>query len=69
MQVLAVLAPTAALAILARLILPWPSDRWLTAAQLVGVGAALMAVAVAAAVSLRGHLVLAIRQVVTGAKV
>jgi O-antigen/teichoic acid export membrane protein len=68
-QVLAVLAPTAALAILVRLILPWPSDRWLTAAQLVGVGVALMAVAVAAAVSLRGYLVLAIRQVVTGAKV
>jgi O-antigen/teichoic acid export membrane protein len=67
-QVLAVLAPTATVAIVLRFVLPWSSDRWISAVQLLGLGAVLMAVAVAAAASLRGHFVDTIRQIVRGAR-
>jgi len=65
-QVLVVLVPTSAAALLLRWLLPWPADRWLVLGQLVAVGVALMLVAAASATALRGHLVAFARQVWRG---
>ena len=54
-QVLAVLLPTAAAALLLKLLLPWPDERLPAILELGAVGAVLVGVAAASASSLRGH--------------
>lgn len=54
-QVLAVLLPTAAAALLLKLLLPWPDERLPAILQLGAVGAVLLGVAAASASNLRGH--------------
>jgi O-antigen/teichoic acid export membrane protein len=67
-QVLTVLGPTVAAAALLRVVLPWPSERWLVIAELLAVGALLLAIAAASAATLRGHFATAIRQLLLGVR-
>lgn len=63
-QVLLVVAPTFAVAVLLRGCLPWPSSRWLTLAQLIGIGALLTFVACASAPTLRTYLLTSLRRLI-----
>lgn len=54
-EVLAILVPTAVVAVFLQMVLPWPEDRWLTLAQLFAVGGALLCVAAASSSVFRGQ--------------
>jgi O-antigen/teichoic acid export membrane protein len=55
-QVVTVALPTAVAAALFRVALPWPADRWLTLAELLAVGALLLAISCASTPALRNAL-------------